>query len=82
MLERLDEHALDFLIGQAVDGFTSIDCSMDVPQLTRADAEDTVGVDLERASIRGARRHRRDAAQLDRARARQSATSSRSPWTT
>ena len=66
VLERVEQHALDLLVGQAV-GRLHLDRLLDVgAQLVRGDAQDAVGVDLElHLHARQAGRHRRDAAELE-----------------
>ena len=66
VLERVEQHPLDLVVGQAV-GRLHLDRLLDVgPQLARRDAEDAVGVDLKlHLDARQAGRHRRNAAQLE-----------------
>ena len=65
MLERLDEHPLDFLIGEAV-GRLHLDRLLDFrAQLARRDAEDAVRVDLEpHLDARQPGDHRRNSLQM------------------
>ena len=66
VLERVEQHPLDLLVGQAV-GRLDLDRLLDVgAQLARGDAQDAVRVDLKlHLHARHAGRHRRNAAQLE-----------------